>query len=150
MGVDYSSRCGIGLKIPLQHFRKKVLVKLGKHDFDKSTRFHPKTGEKLWEEREQLPEDLADLTDEEEAEFDGLDVEIFDDGVMGERPDNLFICVMTLDVYGEGRDNVEGQIFSEEDDQLIGTSRKVLQKIFEPRGYWDPENFGLWLVITAS
>lgn len=148
MSVSYSNRCGIGARIELDAYRKKVKVKTCKHEFDENTKFHPQTGTKLWEERDSLPEPLADWVENGSGELDGGYSYFLD-----QAGDQLFIVALELETSVDyGDDGWDGFDFEEEDDAVaLPRIRKEIAEILKDLKV-EPESvfFGLWSAMTAG
>lgn len=138
------SYSGIGLKIELDKYGRQELQKVGEHDFNETTLYHPRTGQKLWEEITVYPEILDNLMSGFKVVVNETELKCV--GHAKYDPYRLHTLIVFINWVRDRDYDKKTQNFQilTRNSTSIQESYDKLKEIFEPLGMWDNSNFGLW------
>lgn len=135
MGADYYSYAVIGVEIDQKKlYQKPINKKAFEHDYPKTMKFCPNTGNKLWEEVEEpIPEwDDEDELGEYKVYFSTDDTRCF-----------IGVIVCESGPY-------KGEVnFVQFPDDLEDKKQK-LKDFLTPLGLWDESKFGVYSIMRCS
>lgn len=143
MGVDYKAYAGIGLRVRPDKLCKPVRVKAFEHSFPENLNFDPKTGKKLWYDRNLY------LSDKGAFELEDRPESIFGFPVLWSTDNHeAVICAVASGrkTYSNGGEHVERADLPVALDAQIDKFRQAM----EEHGLWNPKEFGLWAVLYCS
>ncbi len=136
MGVDYTAKTIIGIKVDSSKLYTETEVRTYDHDYPRDIRYNPIDGRKLWEAFREPIEGY----DPDGDDFLGFQ---FTNGYEWEE-----IYIGGIVSEAERGNNYEE--FEDIDDLNIKKVKAEMKKKLSPLKLWDEDSFGLWTVLVFS
>jgi hypothetical protein len=138
MGADYHAYAAIGVLVDRTDLYQTKMVKVGNHDFDQKTLYHPQTGKQLWEP---IP-GFSDRTLMFASRFPVIMgtaayTELYEQTIV--------ICAIAPVRADETCDRMMAL-----DLENLPQAKNDLKEVLEPIGLWDEQKFGLHAVLVCS
>ena len=144
MGFDFRAKAVIGLEIDEEILSKEVETKIGNHNFDSKTKFHPETGQRLWGTKTKH----IDGYDPEDETL--LDYKIIRHGY-GEYTGKVYVVGFAAETGSSNGGNVVAfTSIGLPSANEVKTLREQMKADLSPLGLWDEKKFGLWSLLCGG